>query len=124
MARNIDLGDIGGLYEDQMKELVKATTNSWYFELTTREAPNLGTPVDTDVLRQAWQQDITQPFVGRIFNSEIYAEPVMYGTNLPPSWKGKWRTRVGAIKGFPDLLGKEVARKYVPKLLRAITRKI
>ena len=65
---------------------------------------------------------MTEPYTGRVFNNMEYAEPVMYGTNLPPSWKGQWRTRVGAIKGFPDLLGKEIAAKDVPKLIRAIAR--
>ena len=128
MARNINLGDIGGLYEDQMKELVKDVTNSWYLGLTTREAANLGTAVDTGVLRQSWQQDVSQPFVGRIFNSLIYAEPVVYGKNLPPSWKGEYKPakpgNSGAIAGHPDLLGKEIVRKDVPILLRKITRKI
>ena len=127
MAREIKLTEIADLFDNQVKQLVKATTGAWYFGLTTREPPNLGTPVSPDpgggVLRQSWQQDVSEPYTGRIFNSLIYAEPVMYGNNLPPSWKGRWRTRVGAIKGFPDLLGKEVATKDVPKLLRAITRK-
>ena len=106
MARNIRLDQIGDLFDDQIQTLVKRTTLKWQFELQTRQPPNLGTPVDTGVLRQAWQVNISEPYTGRIINSMEYAEPVMYGTNLPPSWKGQWRTRVGAIKEFPDLLGK------------------
>ena len=122
MARNIKLDQIGDLFDDQIQTLVKRTTLKWQFELQTRQPPNLGTPVDTGVLRQAWQVNISEPYTGRIINSMEYAEPVMYGTNLPPSWKGEWRTRVNAVKGFPDLLGKEIAAKDVPKLIRAIAR--
>jgi len=126
MARNIRLGQIGDLYDEQVQTLVKRTTFLWKSELQTRQPPNLGTPVSPDpgggVLRQSWQINISEPYTGRIINSMEYAEPVMYGTNLPPSWKGQWRTRVGAIKGFPDLLGKEISVKYVPKLIRAIAR--
>ena len=122
MARNIRLDQIGDLYDEQVQELVKRTTLKWRYELQVRQPPNLGTPVDTGVLRQAWQVNISEPYTGRIINSMEYAEPVMYGTNMPPSWKGQWRTRVGAIKGFPDLLGKEIATKDVPKLMRAIAR--
>ncbi len=122
MARNIKLDQIGDLFDEQVQTLVKRTTVLWKSELQTRQPPNLGTPVDTDVLRQAWQVNISEPYTGRIINSMEYAEPVMYGTNLPPSWKGEWRTKVGAIKGFPDLLGKEISVKYVPKLMRAIAR--
>ena len=122
MARNIRLDQIGDLYDEQVQELVKRTTLKWQYELQVRQPPNLGTPVDTGVLRQAWQVNISEPYTGRIINNMEYAEPVMYGTNLPPSWKGEWRTRVGAIKGFPDLLGKEIATKDVPKLIKAIAR--
>ena len=122
MARNIRLDQIGDLFDEQIQTLVKRTTVLWKSELQTRQPPNLGTPVDTDVLRQAWQVNISEPYTGRIINSMEYAEPVMYGTNLPPSWKGEWRTRVNAVKGFPDLLGKEISVKYVPKLMRAIVR--
>ncbi len=122
MARNIKLDQIGDLFDEQVQALVKRTTLKWQYELQVRQPPNLGTPVDTGVLRQAWQVNISEPYTGRIINSMEYAEPVMYGTNLPPSWKGEWQTRVGAIKGFPDLLGKEIATKDVPKLIRAIAR--
>ncbi len=122
MARNIKLDQIGDLFDEQVQALVKRTTLKWQYELQVRQPPNLGTPVDTGVLRQAWQVNISEPYTGRIINSMEYAEPVMYGTNLPPSWKGEWRTRVGAIKGFPDLLGKEIATKDVPKLIREIGR--
>lgn len=126
MTRNIRLDQIGDLYDEQVQELVKRTTLLWQSELQTRQPPSLGTPVSPDpgggVLRQSWQVNISQPYTGRIINSMEYAEPVMYGTNLPPSWKGQWRTRVGAIKEFPDLLGKEISVKYVPKLMRAIAR--
>ena len=121
MARNIRLDQIGDLFDDQVQTLVKRTTFLWKSELQTRQPPNLGTPVDTDVLRAAWDLNVSEPYVGRVFNSMEYAEPVMYGTNLPPSWQGQWRTRRGAVQGFPDLLGKEISVKYVPKLMRAIT---
>ena len=122
MARNIKLDQIGDLFDEQIQALVKRTTLKWQYELQVRQPPNLGTPVDTGVLRQSWQVNISEPYTGRIINSMEYAEPVMYGTNLPPSWKGEWRTRVNAVKGFPDLLGKEIATKDVPKLMRAIVR--
>ena len=121
MARNIRLDQIGDLYDEQIQTLVKRTTLLWKSELQTRAPANLGTPKDTGVLAQKWDVNITEPYTGRVFNNMEYAEPVMYGTNLPPSWQGQWRTRRGAVQGFPDLLGKEISVKYVPKLMRAIT---
>ena len=124
MARNIRLDQIGDLFDEQVQTLVKRTTFLWKSELQTRQPSNLGTPVDTDVLRAAWDLNVSEPYTGRVFNSMEYAEPVMYGTNLPPSWQGEYKPAKvsGAIKGFPDLLGKEISVKYVPKLMRAIAR--
>ena len=61
-------------------------------------------------LKGAWQTDVSKPYIGRITNTTEYAEPVCYGTNLPPSWKGQFRTRQspGTRPGFPDLIGKEL----------------
>ncbi|BCV03323.1 MAG: hypothetical protein CM15mV65_080 [Caudoviricetes sp.] len=39
-----------------------------------------------------------------------YAEPVAYGTNLPPSWGGRYRTRQKTIKGYPELVAKQLER--------------
>ena len=122
MARNIRLDQIGDLFDDQVQTLVKRTTLLWQSELQNRQPANLGTPKDTGVLAQKWDVNITEPYTGRVFNNMEYAEPVMYGTNLPPSWQGQWRTRRGAVQGFPDLLGKEISVKYVPKLIREIAR--
>ncbi len=55
MARNIKLDQIGDLFDEQVQALVKRTTLKWQYELQVRQPPNLGTPVDTGVLRQAWQ---------------------------------------------------------------------
>jgi len=123
MARNlIPLKQIGNLFDEQVQDLVKRTTLLWASELQTRQPPNLGTPVDTGVLRQSWTVNVDQPYTGRIINNMEYARPVMYGKDMPPSWQGKWRTAQGAKKGFPDLLGKELSRKHVPRLMRAITQ--
>ena len=122
MARNIRLDQIGDLFDDQLQTLVKRTTLLWQSELQNRQPANLGTPKDTGVLAQKWDANVTEPYTGRVFNNMEYAEPVMYGTNLPPSWQGQWRTRRGAVQGFPDLLGKEISVKYVPKLMREIAR--
>ena len=123
MARNlIPLKKIGNMFDEQVQDLVKRTTLLWASELQTRQPPNLGTPVDTGVLRQSWTVNVDQPYTGRIINNMEYARPVMYGIDMPPSWQGKWRTAQGAKKGFPDLLGKELSRKHVPRLMRVITQ--
>ena len=74
------------------------------------------TPVDTGRLRAAWQTKIPlqsasrnrDSFVGLITNNVVYAEPVCFGVNLPPSWGDVYRTRQNTVAGFPELIGKEL----------------
>ena len=58
-------------------------------------------------LRESWQTKIGK-FQGEVFTNVEYAEPVAYGTNLPPSWGGRYRTRQQTIKGYPELVAKQL----------------
>ncbi len=107
MPRQIRLDQIGDLMDDQVKKLVERTTLQWQAELKLRQPP-VGTPVDTARLVQGWDVNLDNPYQGVVFNNVEYAEAVCYGTNLPPSWGGKYRTRQGTKPGFPDLIGKEL----------------
>ena len=60
-------------------------------------------------LRESWQTKIKK-FQGEVFTNVEYAEPVAYGTNLPPSWGGQYRTRQNTIKGYPELVAKQLER--------------
>ena len=126
MARSIDLGDIGDFLEGEVVALVKETTLAWHGLLKTREASSsggIGTPVETGRLINSWQTDISEKFKGRIFTNLEYAEPVVYGKNLPPSWNDQYQTKQGTERGYPDLIAKEVATKFVPKLKADIRRR-
>ena len=125
MARNIKLNKISDFMEDEIAEVVAKTTMTWHSLLKTREALSsggIGTPVVTATLINSWQLDVTKRLEGRIFSTLAYAEAVVYGTNLPSSWNG-YQTRQGTIPGYPDLIGKEVATKFVPKIVNNIRRK-
>ena len=99
MAREIPLDQIGDYYRESIRILVAATT------LEAEKRLKEKTPVDTGRLRNAWQSD---PAKGEVTNNVEYAEPVVYGTNLPPSWKGQYRTRQNTVPGYPDLIAKEL----------------
>ena len=101
MAREIRLSSIGQHFEDKVIRTVKKATLQW--EARVKKA----TPVDTENLRGSWQNDI-QPFVGEVFTDVEYAEPVAYGTSLPPSWGGRYRTNQNTIKGYPELIAKQL----------------
>ena len=100
MAREIRLSGIGEHFEDKVIRTVKKATLQW--EAQVKKA----TPVDTDNLRGSWQHDI-KPFVGEVF-TEVYADLFAYGTSLPESWGGQFRTRQETIKGYPELIGKQL----------------
>ena len=108
MTRVIPLDKIGDYYRENLRILVAATTleaEARIKKATPVRVVYEGEPKGGGALRNAWQSD---PAKGEVTNNLEYAEPVVYGTNLPPSWKGKFRTRQGTVPGFPDLIAKEL----------------
>lgn len=132
MARRINLSQIGNFSQDKYEQLLRVVV------LETDSRLKQGSPVDTGRLRMSWSigenstpgydpgpqngvAGITPPRrlnygteragnVYHIHNSLPYAEPVLYGTNLPPSWNGSWRSRNNQIQmGYPDLIAREMA---------------
>ncbi len=116
MARQIRLDQIDDLMAEAVQKLVQKTTLRW------TELSKKATPVgETGNLRNGWKTNI-QKFKGTIINNVEYAEPVIYGLSLPPSWQGKYRTRKQTIKGFPELQAKQLTTQYIPNELRKIIR--
>ena len=101
MARRIKLTQVKDFYKELIVDAVAGTTLEW-----TRRVKK-ATPVDTGRLRAAWQTNI-KPLEGTVSNNVVYAEPVCFGTNLPPSWGGKYRKKQKTVAGFPALIGKEL----------------
>ena len=116
MVRQIRLDQIDDVMGEAVQELVQKTTLQW-----TALAKN-ATPVNTGNLRNGWKTNI-QKFKGTIINNVEYAEPVIYGTSLPPSWQGRFRTRQQTIKGFPELQAKQLTTGYIPQELKRIIRR-
>ena len=116
MTRQIRVDQIDDVFRDAIIKLVKKTTLKW--TVLTKKA----TPSVTNNLRGSWQT-VIQPFEGKIFNIVEYAEPVVFGTSLPPSWKGQYRTRKNTIKGFPILQAKQLTAQYIPTELSKIIRR-
>ena len=115
MVRQIKIDQIDDVMAEAVQKLVQKTTLQW------TALAKKATPVVSGNLRNGWQTDI-QKFKGTIINNVEYAEPVIYGTFLPPSWKGKYRTRQQTIKGFPELQAKQLTTGYIPQQLKKIIR--
>ena len=107
MVRQIKLEQIDDLMAEAVQELVQRTTLRW------TELSKKATPVgETGNLRNDWKTNI-QKYKGTIINRMEYAEPVIYGTSLPPSWQNRYRTRQQTIKGFPELQAKQLTVQYI-----------
>ena len=116
MVRQIKLEQIDDLMAEAVQELVQKTTLQW--TALAKKATPVG---ETGNLRNDWKTDIGK-LRGTIINRMEYAEPVIYGTALPPSWKGRYRTRKQTIKGFPELQAKQLTVGYIPRELKRIIR--
>ena len=116
MARQIKIDQIDDLMAEAVHELVQKTTLQW--TALAKKATPVG---ETGNLRNDWKTNIGK-FKGTIINRMEYAEPVIYGTALPPSWQGRYRTRKQTIKGFPELQAKQLTVGYIPRELKRIIR--
>tara|TARA_R110002020_G_scaffold49164_1_gene140201 strand:- start:95 stop:472 length:378 start_codon:yes stop_codon:yes gene_type:complete len=115
MAREIKLTEINNFFEEDVVDLVAATTLEWtarvkkatpVFKPRTLPSGRKEKGVGGS-LRNAWQTDIKK-FSGTVSNNLPYAEPVCFGEGLPPSWGGVYRTRQKTVAGFPELIAKEL----------------
>ena len=122
MARQIRVDEIDDFFEELVVDLVQATTLEWTARVKKATPVRIvykGEPKGGGQLRAAWQTKI-EPFKGEVTNNLVYAEPVCFGVNLPPSWGGVYRTRQNTVAGFPELIGKELEQYVVKQLRRRI----
>jgi len=125
MARKIRLDQIDDVMREAVEDLVAATTLEWTLRVKNATPVRVvyeGEPKGGGQLRAAWQTEI-KPLKGTIINNLVYAEPVCFGVNLPPSWGETYRTRQKTVAGFPELIGKELeqyARREYERIKRGI----
>tara|TARA_R100000664_G_scaffold13919_1_gene22020 strand:+ start:984 stop:1439 length:456 start_codon:yes stop_codon:yes gene_type:complete len=151
MVRKIRLDQIDDVMAEAVQKLVRVTTLEWWarvkeatpvFSLVNYpdldSIPDFFTLPNGQVvpfkkallergtggeLRDDWQTDVSKPYIGTILNNKEYAEPVAYGQNLPPSWGGQYRTRQATVKGYPEIIAKELenwAKREYEKIKRGI----
>ena len=130
----IDLGDIADHFEEKFNKLLQVSV------FKADRLVKKGTVVDTGRLRFNCQVaentrsgtksllpgkygDVIPPIdkvnystekIGNdyaIINNLPYAEPVVLGTNLHPSWGGQYRSRQNDPKGWFNSLAKEIKKE-------------
>ena len=119
MTTQIRVDQIDDVFKDAVQELVRKTTLQW--TTLSKKATPVG---ETGNLRNGWKTDIRK-FRGTIINNVEYAEPVIFGTSLPPSCGRRFRTcpKNNTIKGFPKLQAKQLTVGYIPNELKKIIRR-
>ena len=121
MAREIPLNRIGDYYRSSIDILARAATLEATKRLKRTTPVRVvypGEPTGGGDLRNGWIPDVENY---EVTNRVDYAEPVVYGTNLPRSWKNQYRTRQDTVPGFPDLIAKELepwAKNEFNKILK------
>jgi hypothetical protein len=121
MAREINLTDIGDHFGDKVQKTVRKATfkaEADIKQFTPVFQPREGETGVGGTLRNSWKSNI-EPYVGIVSTNIEYAEPVAYGTNLPPSWGGQYRTRQQTIKGYPELVAKQLEQFIADEFRRA-----
>jgi hypothetical protein len=131
VAKRIRLDEIGDYATDRMEDLLRKAV------LETDKRLKKGSPTDTGRLKNSWQisenvadgtgkppgqygNSISPPDrtnyreekLGNtyiLYNNIEYAEPVIAGENLPPSWNGTWRSRGNQIqKNYHLVVAKDI----------------
>lgn len=127
--RKIKIKNIGDFSEEQANKLVRFAVleldsrlkegspvdtgrfrGSWQIAENSKSAPNVFGPFqDAKTLPRTSLPPLKTNYqnekVGNTYtllNNLPYAEAVTYGTNLPPSWGGQFRTRSDKRAGWPD----------------------
>ena len=110
MVRQIKIDRIGDHFDRDVKDAVRKGTLKW--ESLVKQATPVWDPLPNETgvcgnLKGIWQSTI-RDYEGIVSTNVEYSEPVAFGVSLPPSWKGRFRTRQNTIKGYPELQAKQV----------------
>lgn len=122
--KTIQLPQMAGYAEDKVKELVRESSIMFrdrVVELSPVGAKNGGT------FKSNWQEPVyvDNGLTGRIVNNtQNYAEAITFGGEfMPPSWKGRFRSRFGLQENWPVLLAAKDVQNAVPSMWNRIVSK-
>ena len=105
--RRINIKDIGRFTEEQFNKVIRFAVIE---SQNSKSVPNVFGPFQNgqNIPRSALppiRTNYRNEKAGNtysIINNLPYAEAVTYGTNLPPSWGGTFKTRQDKRAGWPD----------------------
>ena len=114
-TKKFNLDQIGNFAEDKIEELVKfgAVRLESYLKNPREEIP-----IDEGTMFKQWFQRPVSNLEIDLINKLEYAEPVTFGTNLPPSWKNGYQL----TKSDKTPIPKDWANRLIEKTKRDIIK--
>jgi hypothetical protein len=119
----ITLPELSGYCEAKVQTLVKEVAvvlRNKLIEYSPTGEVNGGT------FKSNWQPPVFSDnglTVRVINNTQNYGEAITFGENMPPSWKGKFRSRFGLMAGWPEKLAGKDTRDQIPGMWSSIVRR-
>tara|TARA_A100001011_G_C14039093_1_gene726974 strand:+ start:315 stop:671 length:357 start_codon:yes stop_codon:yes gene_type:complete len=112
-TKRLNLGQIGNFAEDEFEELVKFGATRLLQRLKSNNVP-----IDESIMRIAWFQRPVSNLEIDLINKLEYAEPVTFGTNLPPTWKNGYQLTTASGKAIP----KDWANRFIEQTIRDVKK--
>ena len=119
----IKLPQLSGYCEAKVQELVREASvvlRNRLVEYSPTGEVNGGT------FKSNWQPPVyaDKKLTARIINNtQNYGQAITFGKNMPPSWKGKFRSRFGLMAGWPEKLAGKDTRNAIPGIWASIVRR-
>ena len=110
-TKKLNLGQIGNFAEDEFEELVKFGAARLEQRLKN---PSEEIPIDEGTMFKQWFQRPVSNLEIDLINKLEYAEPVTFGTNLPPTWKNGYQLTTAE--------GKEIPKDWATRLIEQTER--
>ena len=119
----ITIPEISGYCEAKVQELVREASVVLRNKLIDYSPTG---QVDGGTFKSNWQPPVyaDKGLTARIINNtQNYGEAITFGKNMPPSWKGKFKSRFGLMAGWPEKLAGKDTRDQIPGLWASIVRR-
>ena len=121
--RTIPIMAVAGYAEDKTRELVREAAIK--FRDRVVELSPVG-EINGGTFQSNWQPPVyvDKGLTARIINiTQNYGEAITFGENMPPSWRGKFRSRYGLPQGWPTLLAAKDVQNAIPSMWDRIVKK-
>ena len=113
-TKTLNLGQIGNFAEDETEVLVKFGAKRLLQKLKSEKVP-----VREGTMRTAWFKRPVSNLEIDLINKLEYAEPVTFGTNLPPSWRNGYQLTKSDNK---TPIPKDWANRFIEQTKRDILK--